>query len=89
AGMAEHDQKACLIALPNFLRYNPPESPNVVKAWVSALDLLPECDLKTAVLQRAGEFTDTLTKVFGQAFREAFDKAMPNQEQEQKQKKHP
>lgn len=88
-GMAEHDQKACLIALPNFLRYNPPESPNVVKAWVSALDLLPECELKTAVLQRAGEFTRTLTKGFADAFIEAFDKAIGNQEQEQEQKKHP
>lgn len=91
AGMAEHDQKACLIALPKFLKYNPPESPNVVKAWVGALDLLPECELKTTVLQRAGDFADSMTKGFGQAFREAFDKAMPNQEQEQeqKQKKHP
>jgi hypothetical protein len=85
-GMAEHDQKACLIALPNFLKYNQPESPNVVKAWVGALDLLPECELKTAVLQRAGRFAGEMTEAFGKAFRETFAKAMPNQEQEQKQK---
>lgn len=80
-GMAEHDQKACLIALPNFLKYNPPESPNVVKAWVNALDLLPECDLKTRVIARAKDFTEGLTE----AFREAYRKTMPNQEQEQEQ----
>ena len=49
-GMAEHDPKACFVALPNFLKYNGPESPNVVKAWASALDLLPECALKNQVV---------------------------------------
>jgi hypothetical protein len=83
--MAEHDERACLVALPNFLRYNAPESPNVVKAWVGALDLLPECELKNVAIQRAQAYVDTLTKGFGEAFREAFAKAMPIQEQEQEQ----
>ena len=30
-GMVKHDERACLIALPNFIKYNQPESPNVVK----------------------------------------------------------
>lgn len=89
-GMVEHDQKACLIALPNFVRYNTPESPNVVKAWVGALDLLPECDLKTAVLHRAKQVTEDMQEGFAKAFTEAFDKGsaktMPNQKQEPKQK---
>lgn len=90
-GMAEHDPKACMIALPNFIRYNLPESPNVVKAWVGSLDLLPECDLKNAVLQRAKEVTEGMQEGFTKAFVEAFAKAMPNQEQKQKpkQKKPP
>src|ERR1700712_4610425 len=33
-GMAKHDEKACLMVLPNFLRYNRPESPNVIRACV-------------------------------------------------------
>lgn len=37
--------KQGLIRLPNFLKYNEPESPSVVKSWVSCFDLLPECDL--------------------------------------------
>jgi hypothetical protein len=84
--MAEHDPKACLIALPNFIKYNQPESPNVIKAWVGALDLLPECALKKAVLLRAKGFADGMTEAYAKAFAEAFSKAMPNQEPEQKQK---
>ena len=79
-GMAEHDQKACLIAIPNFIRYNSPESPNVVKAWVGALDLLPECELKNRTIARA--------KAFAKALPEAFAKGMPYQEQEQEQEKN-
>lgn len=85
-GMAEHDQEACLIALPNFIRYNTPESPNVIKAWVGALDLLPECDLKTAVVERAKAITGEMTEGFAKAFAEAFGQPIGNQEQKQKQK---
>src|SRR6266550_4963546 len=44
-GMVRHDPAASFIWLPNFLKYNGPESPNVVKSWGQALDLLPECAL--------------------------------------------
>lgn len=84
-GMAEHDERACLISLPNFIKYNPPESPNVVKAWVGSVDLLPECGLKTLVMQRAEGFAEGMTEGFRKAFRESFAKAMPIQEQEQEQ----
>jgi hypothetical protein len=89
--MVEHDPKACLIALPNFVRYNRPESPNVVKAWVSSLDLLPECELKQSVVHRAESVIQGMQRGFQEAFAEAFDKPMPYQEQEQEQKKeqHP
>lgn len=85
-GMVQHDPAACFVTIPNFIRYNPPESPNVIKAWVGSLDLLPECDLKNTVLLRAKAFVDGLTEAYAKAFDEAFAKAMPNQEQEQKQK---
>ena len=84
-GMAEHDKKACLVALPKFIRYNPPESPNVVKAWVGALDMLPECALKNAVITRAREFAEGMTKGFAEALPEVFAKTMPYQKQEQEQ----
>jgi hypothetical protein len=91
-GMAEYDERACLIALPKFIQYNQPESPNVVKAWVGALDLLPECDLKTRVVVRAKEYAEGLKDGFSKALPEAFAKSMPipepepEPEQEQKEK---
>ncbi len=84
-GMAEHDPKACLIALPNFIRYNSPESPNVVKSWLGSVDLLPECPLKNRTVSRAKAFAEALQESFGKAFAEAFSKGMPYQEQEPKQ----
>lgn len=85
-GMTEHDPKACLISLPNFIRYNSPESPNVVKAWVSALDLLPECLLKNRTITRAKAFAEALPEAFAKALPEAFAKGMPYQEHEQEPK---
>lgn len=84
-GMAEHDSKACLIALPQFIKYNPPESPNVVKAWSGALDLLPECDLKTRVIARAKDLAEAKGEGFAEAFAKSMPKSIANQEQEQKQ----
>ncbi len=84
-GMAEHDEKASLIWLPNFVRYNPPESPNVVKAWASALEMLPECSLLNRVVAGSVAFAQSLNKGFSEALPEAFSKGMPYQEQEQEQ----
>ena len=96
-GMVKHDETASCLALPRFLKYNGPESPNVVKSWADALDLIPECDLKHEVIQSVKAFTEALTegfaealpKAFGKAFPKALPKAMPNQEQEQEQEQEP
>ena len=85
-GMAKHDSKACFFWLPNFLKYNKPESPNVVKAWEQSIDLLPECTLKTALIRHGKAYAEGLGKAFGEALPEAFRKPMPNQEQKQEQK---
>ena len=92
-GMLKYDEKAFLLWLPNFLKYNAPESPNVVKSWGSALDLLPECDLRKEVLSSAKAFISTMSKAFTEALPKAFKEALPktmsktipNQEQEQEQ----
>ncbi|MET4634994.1 hypothetical protein [Kaistia defluvii] len=92
-GMIEHEEKARCVALPNFLKYNPPESPNVVKAWAASLDLIPEGRLKTLTIQRAKGFLQGKTKAFAEAlpvsFTEASPKPMPNQEQEPEQEPKP
>ncbi len=86
-----------LIFAPNFLKYNRPESPNVIKAWKGSLDLLPECQLLAEVLIRAKACIGAMSKAYQEAFQEAFGedlekaltkasvKTMPNQEQEQEQ----
>lgn len=82
-GMAKHDEEASMVWLPKFIRYNGPESPNVLKAWVDALDLLPECTLKDEVIHSVKVFTKGLTEAFKKALPEVFAKAMANPEQEQ------
>lgn len=73
-GMAEACPEGPLIALPNFLKYNRPESPNVIKAWAKAWEILPECWLKNVVAQRAEALSKDLSKGFRKAFVEAFPK---------------
>lgn len=75
-GMARHDEKSCFICLPNFLRYNGPESPNVVKGWAGALDLLPECAEKAKLIQRVVVFIGGLPEGFRKVLPEVFRKAL-------------
>lgn len=84
-GLAKHDEKASCVYLPRFLKYNKPESPNVVKAWAHSIDLIPECHLKSELIQEVKAYAEALPEAFGKALPEAFAKAMPNQEQEQEQ----
>jgi len=80
-GIAKVDPKAPLIWFPNFLKYNPPENPNVVKAWVKSLEFLPECRTKTQIILNVKDFL----KDFSEAFQKAWPQALAKQEQEQEQ----
>lgn len=80
-GLLIANEKASFIALPRFIKYNPPESPNVVKAWAKCLDLIPECDERARILLGAKGYAEAL----GEGFAKAYAKTMPNQEQEQEQ----
>lgn len=96
-GIVRYDEKSFLVFAPNFLKYNPPVNPNVIKGWAVALDYLPECGLKHEVLLKAKQCasnTDKGLKAFVDAFgdichiapkgfQEPFPKGMPIQEQEQ------
>jgi DNA-binding transcriptional LysR family regulator len=97
-GMLDADPAACFIAARNFLRYNEPEGPNsVAKAWVEALDLIPECDGKRRVIARCRAYLDSKSKAFRDhlpdaiwdAFPDAIGDASPIQEQEQEQEQEP
>ena len=99
-GMAKADFVARLVWLPNAIKHNKPESPNVVKSWSTEFDLLPECPLKLEALEALKTFICALGPGFSGAFLGAFEphgksspkasvkpsgKTMPNQEQEQEQ----
>lgn len=85
-GMVKSDNAASFISLPNFLKYNKPESPNVVQSWQQYLDLLPECSLKNDLIQTIENFVSSLSSPFQEALPKVFSKAIANQEQEQKHK---
>ena len=96
-GMVKADWKAKVVWIPNALKCNKPESPNVVTSWGSEWDLIPECDLKweafdslKAGLYEAGEgfgkaFDKAFRKPNGKASPKPTPKTCPNQEQEQEQ----
>lgn len=90
-GMVEINEAASYIALPNFMRFNPAENPNVARAWVTALDLIPECPEKEGLVARCRAslsgtrrqgFEEAFAQAFGQPFTEPLPKGMPNPEPE-------
>jgi len=72
-GMVQVDERHSLLTLPNFLKHNQPESPNVVKSWRGVVELLPECNLLREYIQQVKGFMEALPI----AFQEAFSKALP------------
>ena len=39
-GLIKHDERACFVWLPNYLKYNKPGNPNVLSSWGTWLDYL-------------------------------------------------
>jgi hypothetical protein len=80
SGMAQYDQKSRLVYLPKAVLHNPPQSPNVVKAWRKVYEQLPDCDLKfdlhhqTILNLRSLGFGEDFTKALGEALPKAFTK---------------
>jgi hypothetical protein len=82
-GIVEACDTASWIGIPNFLRYNEPEGPNsVIKAWVAALDLLPECQQKRHLIQRCRHYLQARSENFrdamGDGIWNAFSDATPD-----------
>lgn len=76
-GMVQHDKKASFIWLPNFIKYNQPESPNAIKAWGKFMDFLPECVLREQALEVIKAFVAALPLAFVEAIPEAILKSTP------------
>lgn len=91
-GLVMADFKARLIFIPNAIKFNRPQSPNVVKSWVSHWDELPECGLINIAYQAIKAFVEGMGETFAEAFNQATQKpsqkTMPNQEQEQNQEQN-
>ncbi len=92
-GMVEADFKARVVWVPNAIRHNKPESPNVVRSWAAEFDLIPECPLKWKALEALKASIHAIGEAYAKAFDETFrkpsgkplPKTSPNQEQEQEQ----
>lgn len=89
-GLVKADFQARVIFIPNAIKYNKPQSPNVIKSWASHWDEIPECDLKNSAYETLRDFIKTMGEPFLKAFDEAIAKAsgkvMFNQEQDQEHK---
>lgn len=90
-GMAEACWESRLVWLPNALRYNFPESPNVIKGWAKHWDAVPECALKLRIYHALAAFfeedskeraadvsgSEQRSKTDPEAYLKAFVKAFP------------
>jgi uncharacterized phage protein (TIGR02220 family) len=73
----KYDERHLLCLIPNFLKYNPPGSPNVLKSWSKVYSELPDCALKVEFYDTLKAFLEGYDKAFQKAFTEAFAKPSP------------
>lgn len=69
-GMAEYDAQTRVVYLPKAIIHNPPDNPNVVRAWRKSFDELPECELRTKAEHQIRGFLQGLGKPFMKPFDE-------------------
>lgn len=88
-GLAKIDLNARVIFIPNAIKYNKPQSPNVITSWASHWDEITECELKTFAYEILKAFIDTLGESYSKAFHNAVSKpnrkTTTNQEQDKEQ----
>lgn len=70
----KYDERHLVVFIPHFLKYNPPNNPNVLKSWAPTYREIPDCDLKAEFYQELRSFAEKEAKI-GKAFREVFTKA--------------
>lgn len=70
-GLVKADWKARLVWVPGAIKYNRPESPNVVRSWRSTWDELPVCALKAEAFSRFKAFLEGYAKAYAEAFSQA------------------
>lgn len=70
-GMAKADWEAGLIWVPNAIKHNEPDNPNIVLSWQTAWEELPDCDLKLEAWERLYAYV----KGKGESWVSAFERA--------------
>jgi hypothetical protein len=84
-GFAKYDDRHQVVYLPQFLKHNKPNNPNVLKAWWSIYEEIPPSPLKDEFFQSIKALVEGFGKAFQEAFAEAWRKPTRKQEQEQEQ----
>jgi len=79
-GLVKYDEKYQVILIPNFIKYNPPPNPNVVRSWGQIWEELPPSPLKFEFYQILKGYIEGLGKGFKKGFGKPFPKGMPIQE---------
>jgi hypothetical protein len=82
-GFFKYDERHLVVLIPKFVKYNQPQSANVITAWKRLIDELPPSPLKHEWIQ----IVKGLLVGFHKAFTEAFSKACLIQDQYQEQYK--
>lgn len=77
-GLAKHDEKSLCVFLPNFMKYQAAESPNVIKNWVKQFAYIPEGLLKDEAIGSLKAYVEGMPEGFRKAFNEAMRKEYPN-----------
>jgi hypothetical protein len=77
-GMAKADWSSRVVWIPNAIKHNAPENPNVVKGWATSLDVIPECALKVEALEAIGKHLESMNPSFLEAFKGIVDHVKPS-----------
>ena len=83
-GFTVVNENACYIEVTNFLKYNRPANPNAVKAMAKAVEMIPECEEKTKLIQKVMSFLEQFPEPFREPFnvpiQKPFSNSSPNKE---------
>jgi uncharacterized phage protein (TIGR02220 family) len=90
-GFFKYDNRAFLVLIPRYLRYNPPQSINVLRSWMGIYQELPSGNLNNEFLSILRLTCEGISKAFLDAFENlwpCFSDSSPIQEQEQEQEQN-
>lgn len=83
AGFVKYDERAQVIFLPHFLKWNPPHNPNVLTGWAWQFEEIPSSPLKGEFYRQLQASLGEFGKGFDKAFAKAWPQQMPRQPQRQ------